>query len=78
MANPYDVRKAIVNAGYRNPINTNQMNRAVANTNPFLTTPSNRQQPITRANNMGGMMPSNRQPQMNQFNNKPRKLLLEV
>ena len=72
MANPYDVRKAIVNAGYRNPINTNQMNRAVANTNPFLTTPSNRQQPITRANNMGGMMPSNRQPQMNQFNNKPR------
>jgi hypothetical protein len=31
MANQYDVRNAIVNAGHRTPINTNQMNQAIAN-----------------------------------------------
>ena len=31
MANQYDVRNAIINAGHRTPINTNQMNQAIAN-----------------------------------------------
>ena len=81
MANQYDVRKSILDAGLNYPINTNQMNNSVKNFSA-LNQPSGYSSLGQQQNAMGlvpnkniSFAPSNRQ-QINKANNRFSYIIL--